>query len=55
MAAVIYVPFSTLEAATGMAKLLWTYWSWLAVTLVAYCALTQGIKPWYLRRFRAWR
>ncbi len=50
----IYLPFSRLGSATGMAHLPWTYFPWLAVTLLAYCALTQGVKTWYIRRFHAW-
>jgi P-type Mg2+ transporter len=54
MAVGIYLPFSRLGSATGMAHLPWTYFPWLAVTLLAYCALTQGVKAWYIRRFEAW-
>lgn len=54
MAVGIYLPFSRLGSATGMAHLPWTYFPWLAVTLLAYCALTQGVKTWYIRRFHAW-
>jgi hypothetical protein len=50
----IYLPFSRLENATGMARLPWIYFPWLAVTLLAYGALTQGVKTWYIRRFHAW-
>ncbi len=54
MAVGIYLPFSRLGGATGMARLPWTYFPWLAVTLLAYCVLTQGVKTWYIRRFHAW-
>ncbi len=54
MAVGIYLPFSRLGIATGMARLPWGYFPWLAVTLLAYCALTQGVKTWYIRRFHAW-
>ena len=54
MAVGIYLPFSRLGSATGMAHLPWTYFPWLAATLLAYCALTQGVKTWYIRRFHAW-
>jgi Mg2+-importing ATPase len=54
MAVGIYFPFSRLGSATAMARLPWTYFPWLAVTLLAYCALTQGVKTWYIRRFHAW-
>ena len=54
MAVGVYVPFSRLGGATGMSRLPWTYFPWLAVTLLAYGALTQGVKTWYIRRFHAW-
>ena len=54
MALGIYLPFSRLWSATGMARLPWTYFPWLAVTLLAYCGLTQAVKTWYVRRFHAW-
>jgi len=54
MALGIYLPFSRLGSATGMARLPWTYFPWLAVTLLAYCGLTQAVKTWYVRRFHAW-
>jgi Mg2+-importing ATPase len=31
-----------------------TFYPWLTVTLLAYGVLTQIVKTWYLRRFRAW-
>jgi P-type Mg2+ transporter len=54
MAVGMYVPFSRLGGAAGMSRLPWTYLPWLAVTLLAYGALTQGVKTWYIRRFHAW-
>lgn len=54
MAVGIYLPFSRRGVATGMARLPWTYFPWLAITLLAYCALTQGVKTWYIRHFHAW-
>src|ERR1700730_221162 len=41
MAVGIHLPFSRLGSASGMARLPWTYFPWLVVTLLAYCALTQ--------------
>ena len=38
MAVGIYLPFSRLGSATGMVPLPWTYFVWLVVTLLAYCA-----------------
>jgi hypothetical protein len=30
------------------------FFAWLVVTLLAYGALTQFVKTWYIRRFHAW-
>ncbi len=54
MAIGVVIPFSPLGAATGMAHLPLSYFSWLGATLLAYCALTQLVKVWYIRRFKAW-
>jgi Mg2+-importing ATPase len=54
MAAGIAVPFSPLGAAVGLVPLPWGYFPWLAATLVGYCALTQVVKTWYIRRFGLW-
>jgi Mg2+-importing ATPase len=54
MAAGIAVPFSPLGAAVGLAPLPWSYFPWLAATLVCYCLLTQLIKHWYIRKFGMW-
>jgi Mg2+-importing ATPase len=54
MAAGIAVPFSPLGAAVGLVPLPWSYFPWLAATLVGYCALTQVVKTWYIRRFGLW-
>jgi Mg2+-importing ATPase len=54
MAAGIAVPFSPLGATVGLVPLPWSYFPWLAVTLAGYCALTQVVKRWYIRRFGLW-
>jgi Mg2+-importing ATPase len=54
MACGIALPFTSLGAAVGLQPLPWTYFPWLAATLLSYCVLTQFIKIWYLRRFNAW-
>jgi Mg2+-importing ATPase len=54
MAAGIAIPFTPLGATVGMVPLPWQYFPWLAVTLVGYCALTQAVKMWYIRRFATW-
>jgi Mg2+-importing ATPase len=54
MALGILIPFSPLGASVGLVPLPWSYFPWLAGTLVAYCVLTQAIKMWYIRRFGRW-
>jgi P-type Mg2+ transporter len=54
MACGIALPFTSLGTAVGLQPLPWTYFPWLAATLLSYCALTQAVKVWYLRRFNAW-
>jgi Mg2+-importing ATPase len=54
MAVGIYIPFSPLGATVGLVPLPMSYFPWLVVTLLSYCVLTQGVKVWYMRRFRLW-
>jgi Mg2+-importing ATPase len=54
MAAGICIPFSPLGESIGLVPLPWSYFPWLAVTLVSYCVLTQTIKVWYIRKFGMW-
>jgi Mg2+-importing ATPase len=54
MAAGIAIPFSPLGESVGLVPLPLSYFPWLAVTLLAYCALTQVIKGWYVRKFGTW-
>ncbi|MER5887030.1 magnesium-translocating P-type ATPase [Streptomyces sp. NPDC001941] len=54
MAFGLYLPFSPLAGALGMTVLPMSYFPWLVGTLLAYCALTQLVKTWYIRRFHAW-
>jgi Mg2+-importing ATPase len=54
MALGIVLPFSRLGHSTGMVPMPWTFFPWLVITLVAYCALTQTVKVRYIRRFDAW-
>jgi hypothetical protein len=30
----------------------WEYFPWLAGTLLAYCCVAQGMKTFYIRRFK---
>lgn len=50
----IYIPFSPLGAMVGLQPLPWQYFPWLAATLLSYCLLAQGMKTFYIRRFRQW-
>ncbi|MFK2877767.1 magnesium-translocating P-type ATPase [Rhodanobacter hydrolyticus] len=48
------IPFTAIGAKLGMVHLPDDYFGWLAVTVVAYCALTQLVKVIYIRRFERW-
>src|SRR5471032_2612183 len=54
MAVGIYVPFSPLGPMVGLQALPWQYFPWLAGTLLAYCCVAQGMKMFYIRRFKQW-
>ncbi|MBV7699428.1 magnesium-translocating P-type ATPase [Streptomyces sp. TRM70350] len=54
MAFGVFLPFSPLASSVGMQALPLGYFPWLIATLLAYCALTQLVKTWYVRRFDAW-
>jgi P-type Mg2+ transporter len=54
MALGLFVPFSLLGTAVGLVPLPWSYFPWLAATLVSYCILTQVVKRWYIGRFGVW-
>jgi P-type Mg2+ transporter len=54
MAFGIFIPFSSLGAVAGLTPLPPGYFPWLLGTLLAYCALTQLAKTWYMKRFKAW-
>jgi Mg2+-importing ATPase len=54
MAVGVYLPFSALGSAVSLVRLPATFFPWLAATLLAYGALTQLVKTWYIRRFHAW-
>ena len=46
----IWLPYSPLASSLGFTHLPKLYWPILALTMLAYMALTQGIKVWLLRR-----
>lgn len=50
----IMIPFTPFGASIGLVALPWSYFPWLAATLLAYCGLTQAVKSWYVKRFNAW-
>ena len=52
IAAGIAIPASPLGRYLGFAPLPWAYWPALALTLLCYVALTQGVKMWLLKK--AW-
>jgi Mg2+-importing ATPase len=54
MAAGIVIPFSPLASYLGLTALPASYFPWLVATLLCYCALTQLIKVWYIKKFRRW-
>ncbi|MGX8908960.1 magnesium-translocating P-type ATPase [Streptomyces netropsis] len=54
MALGIFLPFSPLASALSMEPLPMGYFPWLIGILLTYCALTQVVKTWYIRRFSTW-
>jgi Mg2+-importing ATPase len=46
----IWLPYSPLASSLGFTRLPTMYWPILAVTMLAYMALTQMIKVWLLRK-----
>ena len=50
----VLLPFTGLGAQIGFVPLPGSYFPWLLVTLLAYCALMQLVKNWYVRRFDMW-
>ncbi|MFJ6796808.1 magnesium-translocating P-type ATPase [Streptomyces sp. NPDC091268] len=50
----LYLPFSPLAPSLGFVALPASYFPWLLGVLLAYCALTQLVKTWYVRRFGTW-
>jgi Mg2+-importing ATPase len=48
------IPFSPLGKGAGMVPLPMGFWPFLALTLLAYCFLTQLLKQFYIRKFKEW-
>ena len=54
MAAGVVIPYSRLGAAIGMTPLPAAYFPWLVAVLTGYCALTQVVKQWLVRKYGSW-
>jgi Mg2+-importing ATPase len=50
----IWIPFSPFAGALKLGPLPASYFLWLVGILLVYCALTQFIKTWYIRKFGQW-
>ncbi len=50
----IYIPFSSFAGALKLQALPLSYFPWLILMLLCYCALTQLIKNWYVKKFTQW-
>ncbi|OOG53883.1 magnesium-translocating P-type ATPase [Rhodanobacter sp. B05] len=48
------LPYTAIGAKIGMMEMPPVYFAWLALTVVAYCALTQLVKVAYTRRYGRW-
>jgi Mg2+-importing ATPase len=47
----VFLPFSPFGGKLGMSPLPGNYFYWLTGFLVSYCALTQGVKVWFIKRY----
>ncbi|WP_329741713.1 magnesium-translocating P-type ATPase [Dyella sp. A6] len=50
----VAIPYTVVGTKLGMVEMPSAYFGWLAVTVLAYCALTQGMKMLYMRRYGRW-
>jgi len=50
----LVLPFTPLGATFGFVPLPPVYFGWVAVTVLAYCVLTQIVKTIYIRRYVRW-
>ncbi|MGC1548430.1 MAG: magnesium-translocating P-type ATPase [Rhodanobacter sp.] len=48
------LPYTAIGTKIGMMEMPAVYFGWLAVTVLAYCALTQLMKLVYIRRYARW-
>jgi Mg2+-importing ATPase len=51
MAAGAWLPYSPFAGVLGFVPLPAVYWAWIAGFLLAYSALTHGVKVWFFKRF----
>ena len=49
-----WLPFSPIAESIGFVALPPIYFGWLALTILAYIALTQQVKTLYIRRYGRW-
>ncbi len=50
----LMIPYTGFGQNLGLVALPGSYFPWLLLTLLAYCAVIQWVKSWYIRRFDAW-
>ncbi len=50
----LIIPFTPLAEAVGFVSLPPSFFGWLLLTLLAYFAVMQAVKAWYVRRFKMW-
>jgi Mg2+-importing ATPase len=50
----VVIPFSAFGTKIGMVPLPTAYFGWVALTVLAYCVLTQLVKLLYIRRYGRW-
>ena len=50
----LVIPFSAFGTKIGMVPLPTAYFGWVALTVLAYCVLTQLVKLLYIRRYGRW-
>jgi Mg2+-importing ATPase len=48
------IPFTVIGSKLGMMEMPSAFFGYLALTVLAYCALTQVVKVLYIRRFGRW-
>jgi Mg2+-importing ATPase len=48
------IPYTSIGTKIGMVQVPDIYYAWLAITVLAYCALTQVVKLIYIKRYGRW-